>query len=139
MKAASKEKRVPTFLGPSIPLTATKTSATAEAWGKERHSYKPLPTQFRRDGFEYWQVVREKNAAIYEQTWSGCRNSSICYEVIRIRRRECFQIGGRLIQAAEIYPRSEDWGIHGWTVQDKERAFRKLRQIASPEVGVERC
>jgi hypothetical protein len=97
MKAASKEKRVTTFLGPSIPLTATKTSATAEAWGKERYSYKPLPTQFRRDGFTYRQIAREGNAAIYEQRWDGCLNPRVCYEVIRIRRREGFQIGGRFV------------------------------------------
>jgi hypothetical protein len=139
MSTALNKKLPQQCLGHSKSLPTAKTSATAEAWGKERHSYKPLPTRFRRDGFTYRQIAREGNAAIYEQRWDGCPNPSVCYEVIRIRRRECFQIGSRLIQAAEIYPRSEDWGIHGWTVQDKERAFRKLRQIASPEVGVERC
>jgi hypothetical protein len=129
MKAASKEKRVTTFLGPSIPLTATKTSATAEAWGKERYSYKPLPTQFRRDGFTYRQIAREGNAAIYEQRWDGCLNPRVCYEVIRIRRREGFQIGGRFVEAGEVYPNSEVWGADGFTFTDKDAAFRKLKEM----------
>ena len=91
---APKAKRAPEFVGHSIPLAAPKTSATAEAGSKKRHSYKPLPTQFRRDGFDYRQVARERNAAIYQQTSSGCQNPSACYEVIRIRRREGFEIEG---------------------------------------------
>jgi hypothetical protein len=78
-----------------IQLSATQTSATAAACTKEGHSYKPLPAEFRHDGFQYGQIARESDCAIYEQRWSGCRNRSVCYEVIRIRRREGFQIGGR--------------------------------------------
>ena len=55
--------------------------------------------------------------------------------MIRIRRREGFQIGARLIEAAEVYPNSEAWGVDGFTVQDKETAFRKLRQIGSQKAG----
>jgi hypothetical protein len=54
----------------------TKTRATAQAWGNKRHSYKPLPTRFQRDGFDYRQIAREGDCAIYEQRWSGCRNPS---------------------------------------------------------------
>ena len=55
----------------SMELSRAKTRATAEAWGKEPHFYKPLPTQFRHDGFEYRQIGRERDAAIYEQRWGG--------------------------------------------------------------------
>jgi hypothetical protein len=54
-----------------------KMSATAEARSKEGLSYKPLSTEFRRDGFQYRQIAREGDAAIYEQTWNGCRNPSV--------------------------------------------------------------
>jgi len=37
-----------------------KTRATAEAWSKKGHSYKPLPIRFRRDGFNYRQIARSK-------------------------------------------------------------------------------
>jgi hypothetical protein len=106
-----------------------KTRATAEAWGKKRRFYKPLPTRFRRDGFNYRQIARERDAAIYEQTWSGCSDPSVCYEVIRIRRRDGFQIGGRLVEPAEVYPSSGAWGVDGFTLTDKDAAFAKLREL----------
>jgi hypothetical protein len=81
-----------------------KTRATAEAWTKKRHSYKPLPIQFLHDGFNYRQIARKGDAAIYEQTWSGCCNPSVCYEVIHIRTRDGFQIGARFVEPAEVYP-----------------------------------
>jgi hypothetical protein len=108
-----------------------KTRATAEAWSKKGHSCKPLPTRFRRDGFEYRQIAREKDTAIYEQTWSGCSNASVCYEVIRIRRRDGFQIGGRFVQPAEVYPNPDAWGVDGFTLTDKDAAFAKLREVAA--------
>jgi hypothetical protein len=112
-----------------ILSSALKTISTAEARGKKRHSYKPLPTRFRHDGFEYRQIAREGNAAIYEQTWSGCSEPSVCYEVIRIKRREGFQIGGTFVEPAEVYPNSEAWGTDGFTLTDKDAAFAKMREI----------
>jgi hypothetical protein len=107
-----------------------KTRTTAGAWSKKGHSYKPLPIRFRRDGFTYRQIARERDAAIYEQTWSGCPNPSISYEVIRVRRREGFQIDGRFIEPAEVYPNSDAWGVDGFTLTDKDAAFAKLREVA---------
>src|SRR5262249_11195976 len=115
----------------SLLSRAIKTHAIAEAGSKKPPFYKPLPTQFRRDGFNYQQIAREGDAAIYEQTWSGCRNPSVCYEVIRIRRREGFQIGGRCVEPAEVYPSSEAWGADGFTLTDKDAAFAKLREVAA--------
>jgi len=85
--------------------------------------------QFRRDGFRYRQIAHERNAAIYEQTWSGCSDPSVRYEIIRIRRRDGFQIGDRFVEAAEVYPNSEAWGVDGFTLTDKDAAFSKLREI----------
>jgi hypothetical protein len=49
--------------------------------------------------------------------------------VIRIRRREGFHIHGRFVEAAEVYPNSEAWGVDGFTLTDKQRAFAKLQEI----------
>ncbi len=114
----------------SILSPATKTRATGEARTKKRRFYKPLPTQFRRDGFSYRQIAREGEAAVYEQTWSGCSNPSVCYEVVRIRRREGFQINGRFVESAEVYPNSAAWGVDGFTLADKDAAFAKMREVA---------
>ena len=86
-----------------------------------------MPKEFRRDGFNYRQIVREGKAA---QIWSGCPNPNISYEVIRIRRREGFQIGGKFIEPAEVYPRSEAWGTDAFMFADREAAFAKLRELA---------
>jgi len=89
-----------------------------------------LPKEFRRGGFTYKQIARERDVAIYQQTWNGCRDPSIAYEVVRIRRREGFHIGGRFVEPAEVYPNSEAWGVDGFTVTDKDAAFAKLREIS---------
>ena len=64
-----------------------------------------------------------------EQRWGGRADPSVCYEVIRIRRREGFQIGARLVEAAEVYPNSEGWGIDGFTLADRDGAFGKLCEL----------
>src|SRR6266480_4073790 len=102
-----KQKRGRVIARDSLEQLTTKTRATAEAWDTERHFYKPLAAAFRHDGFEYQQIARERDAAIYEQRWGGCADPSVCYEVIRIRRRDGFQIGARLVEAAEVYPTAE--------------------------------
>jgi hypothetical protein len=119
--------------------TGGKTRATAEAGSKKRHFYKQLPIRFRKDGFNYRQIMRDGKAAIYAQTWNGCCNPSIAYEVIRIRKREGFQIGGRFVEPAEVYPNSEAWGVDGWTLADGESAFRKLREVVNQHRGTRRC
>ena len=129
MKAASEQKGVPDFGGHSISLAGPKTSATAEAWGKKCHFRKALPKEFRHHGFNFRQIARQGNAAIYEQSYAGCPNPSVCYEVVRIRGRDGFQIGGRFVGPAEVYPNSEAWGVDGFTLADKDAAFVKLREI----------
>ena len=113
------------------PESSQTTRATAWAASKKRQFYKPLPKEFRRDGFNYRQISREGNAAIYEQTWNGCPNPSVCYEVIRVRYRDGFHIGGRFVEPAEVYPNSEAWGVDGWTVTTLDAAYEKLRALRS--------
>ena len=114
----------------SSPSRKIKTRATAEAQSKKGGFWRPLPKEFRHGGFQYRQIAREGDAAIYEQTWLGCAEPSPRYEVIRIRRREGFQINGRFVEPAEVYPNSDAWGVDGFTVTDKDAAFAKLREIA---------
>jgi hypothetical protein len=130
MSTASAQKKLQ--VQPPLPQDGfqIKTHATAEAGGKEGHSYKSLPVEFRSGGFNYRQIAREGDAAIYEQTWSRCSNTSVCYEVIRIRRREGFQINGRFVERAETYPKTDPWGVDGFTFTDKDAPFAKLREVA---------
>jgi hypothetical protein len=89
-----------------------------------------LPKQFRRDGYRYRQIARQGNATIYEQTWNGRENQSVSLEATRIRRHDGFQIGGRFVEPAEVYLNSEDWGVRGFTLTDKDGAFARLRELA---------
>ena len=138
MKSPPTAKRGPAFVRDSISLSAVKTRSRAEGGTKER-DYRQLPKEFRRSGFTYKQVAREGNAAIYEQTWAGCADPSVCYEVIRIRRRDGFQIGDKFVEPYEVYPNSEAWGVDGWTLPDREAAFRKLREVISQKAGMRPC
>ena len=112
----------------SAALEAPKASAAAEG-GSKKSRYKPLPKEFRRDGFTYRQIAREGDAAIYEQRWNGCRNPSVCYEIIRIRLRDRFRIGEKFIEPHEVYPKPEAWGADGFTLTNKDAAFAKLREV----------
>jgi hypothetical protein len=108
----------------SLHPRVIKTHARDEGGGKKRPFYKPLATQFSRDGFKYRQIAREGLAAMYEQTWRGCSHPSVCHEVIHVRRREGFQIGGRFVESAEVYPNSDSWALLGSRVQTKIRHSR---------------
>ena len=121
-------KRDSALVGDLMPPETAKTRATTEARSKEGRFYKPLPKEFRHDGYSYRQIAREGNAAVYEQTWSGSSDPSIAYEVIHIRRREGFEIAGRFVAPAEVYPNSEAWGTDGFTLTDRDAAFAKHRE-----------
>jgi hypothetical protein len=123
-------KRDPAFVGGLIHSSASKTSATTEGGSKTGHSYKSLPTQFRHHGFDYGQIYRGGEAAIYKQRWSGSGSCSACYEVIRIRQRDGFEINGRFVEAAEIYPNSEAWGVDGFTFTNRNKAWAKFFQMS---------
>ena len=115
--------------GGLLPAPALKTPSRAEAGTKKGHPYRPLPTQFRRDGFDYQQIAREGDWAIYQQVWAACPSSNSRYEVVRIRLREGFNMGSRFVEPAEVYPNSEAWGVDGFTVTDRDDAFAKLREL----------
>ncbi len=109
---------------------ASKTRATVEAWGQKGPFYRSLPIRFQRAGFDYRQIVREAGAAVYEQSRADIASPSVHYEVIRIRHRDGFRIGGRFVEPAEVYPNSEAWGVDGFTLSKKHATFAKLREIA---------
>jgi hypothetical protein len=133
MTTPSGQKQCQSFVGGLIPASSRKTRARAEGGSKKGHSYKPLPKEFRRDGFNYRRIAREGNAAIYEQRWTGCAEPSVCYEIVRIRRHDGFQISEKFIEPYEVYPNSDAWGVDGFTVTDRNRAWDKFFEISLKE------
>jgi hypothetical protein len=117
----------------STQRAALKTNATAEGGGKKGHSCKLLPTRFRRGEFNLRQICRDGQVAIYEKSWGGCADATPSFEVIRVRRRERFEIDGRVVDAAEFYPRSEAWGTDGFTLAHKDAAFACMQMEAERE------
>lgn len=130
MSTPHTQKRAPTGVCDLVPGPIRKPRSTAEGGSKKGHFYKLLAKEFRRSGFQYRQIAREGNAAIYEQAWPGCVEPSPCYEVVRIRHHEGFQIGNRFVNAAEIYPNSEAWGVDGFTFTNRNKAWAKLFEIS---------
>jgi hypothetical protein len=110
-----------------------KTSATVEGTSEKAAFYKGLRKEFCRNGFRYRQIAREGDVIMYEQRWAGCEEPSVCYEVVRIRRRDGFQIGERLIEPYEVYPKSESWGVDGFTVAEHNKAWDKFLEISLGE------
>jgi hypothetical protein len=122
-------KSGPALSRDSILLSVRKTRATAEGGSKKGRIYKSLPKEFRHNGFDHRQIYREGDFAIYRQTWKGNEHSAV-FEVVRIKRRQGFEIDGRFVQPAEVYPASKLWGTDGFTLTNKDAAFAKLRQIS---------
>ena len=111
------------LVGRSMSTRAQKARARAEGRTKEGRFYRPLPIRFHHNGFDYRQIARKGDAAIYEQRWTGCAEPSVCYEIIQIRRRDRFQIGEKFIEPYEIYPNSDAWGVNGFTFTNLDKAW----------------
>jgi len=124
------QNSTPALAGHPVPSLAEKTRATVEGGSKKGRFYKALPKEFRRDRFNYRQIVREGDLAIFEQSWSGCADPSTAYEVGRVRRREGFKIGVNFFELAELYPPSKAWGADGFPLINRDAAFEKLRELA---------
>ena len=133
MTTPSRQKRGGSFVGGLIPPSSRKTSPTGESGTKKGHFYRPLPARFRHNGFDYRQIARKGDAAIYKQRWTGCEEPDVCYEVIRIRRRDGFQISEKFIEPYEIYPNSGAWGVDGFTFTDRTKAWDKFFEISLEE------
>jgi len=90
---------------------------------------KKLENTFWSKGFNFKQIYRDGDIAIYEK----CANGSECssYELIHITSHNGFVIGGIKVPAAEVYPGDSQWGVHGWTYPTLELAKSKLKEKAA--------
>jgi len=132
MTTPSRQKRGWSFVGGLIPPSSRKASVAEKGAVKKGHSYERLAKAFTLSGFGYRQIARQGNWAIYEQRWPGSEN--LCYEIIRIRREEATTFpSGRSYPAREVYPSSEAWGVDGFTVTDRNKAWDKFFEISLEE------
>src|SRR4030088_1414504 len=80
--------------------------------------------KFGDSGFAPSQLKRAGDAAIYKQTK---RKQSAAYEVVVLRPYEAWTSFEKDFPAGEYYPKSEEWGSHGFTFRALEDAERKFR------------
>ena len=132
MTTPSGQKRDRSFVGGLIPPSSRKTSVAEKGAVKKGHSYERLAKAFTLSGFGYRQIGREGNWAIYEQRWPGSEN--LCYEIIRIRREEATTFpSGRSYPAREVYPSLEAWGVDGFTVINRNKAWPRFLRMSLEE------
>lgn len=97
---------------------------------------KTLETHFRHDKFDFTQLFRERDVAIFIQMKEG---QSPAFEVIRVQNHGAAEFSMKnpktdevkriTIEAGEDYPRSEDWGTHGWTFRSEAEAMQKAQEL----------
>ena len=89
---------------------------------------KTLPATFGSDGFDFQQLRREGDIAIFVKQKPGFSFKS--YEVVIIQKRDAYTWpNGETTPAHEAMPSSRDWGKYGWTyqtLQDVEMPFKTL-------------
>src|SRR5688572_18543650 len=87
----------------------------------------PLSTSFESHGFRFYQEWRQGNLAMYRK--SSRSHGWVGYEVIRIRHHDGYTIAGRYCPPAEVYPRSEKWGVDGFSCASLSRAYEKVAEM----------
>ena len=111
------------------------TSAIPTLENNQNAPYSVAAIEFRLLGFEYTQLKRLGDVAIYRQSKKGLPDG---YEVVRILKHEAFSAFGKDFPAGESYPSSQQWGSDGWTyrtLEDAEQKFQELSRRGSHRVG----
>lgn len=85
---------------------------------------KTLATTFRSHGYDFVQLDRVGNVALFEKTTTGVTRPS--YEVVIVQQHGERVIAGNTIAAAEAMPGSEQWGRLGWTYPTIDHALVKF-------------
>jgi hypothetical protein len=100
---------------------------------------KRLPEKFTRYRYQFEQLCRTENTAIYVQHINGRQKG---YEVIVIAvvNRRPTRVNGRVVwqscEPYECYPGSEAWGAFGWTYTTLEDAKAKYDLLNDPAFKV---
>ena len=121
--------------GDSKATPPRKTSARVISTSKQGGYYNPLQTYFQRGEFYYRQIGREKDIAIFEQTWRGCSEPNVCWEVVVIRRHGGKTIKGHWVEPSEFYPSSSEWGKYGFTFPNRDKAWAKFFEMSLGEAA----
>jgi len=89
---------------------------------------RPLPRNFRRNGFTYTRVLLIGRSVIYKQQVTP---HLAYYEVFWIRVRPEEELFGKTIPEREVFPSNEDFGTRAWAYPDLGQAVDRLLEINS--------
>ena len=92
---------------------------------------KILSKEFSKNGFTYKQVWREGNVAIYQQGRGNVMWER--YEIGRIRQNQSRTVFGKVLEASESWPCSEEWGRLAYTEMDLRRAKERTLVLTPPK------
>lgn len=95
---------------------------------------KKLEKEFTSLKFNFKQVMREKDYAIYER-WYEDNEYNKHYEVIKIKSHNGYEIAGNKIPPSECYPGSNSWGTDGFTCVTKEAAIKRLDRMIKEDAA----
>lgn len=93
----------------------------------KKPAYRPLKTAFRSKGFDYRQIERKGDVALFAQTKPGLLHT--WYEVVVVQRHDEYEIGGAKVEAAETMPSTSQWGRLGWTYRDEKSAKVRFDEL----------
>ena len=89
-------------------------------------NYIPVKKTFKSKGFEYKQIKRDGDVAIYEQI---SKDGAVAYETVIIARHNGYTIGTSRVEPSETYPSSGMWGVNGFTYNDIESAEKRAELL----------
>jgi hypothetical protein len=96
---------------------------------------KRLPEKFTRNRYQFEQLRRTNNTAIYVQHING-RQKAFEVIVIAVADRKPAKVNGRVTwepcEPYKCYPASEVWGTFGWTYTTLEDARDKYDLLNDP-------
>lgn len=84
----------------------------------------PISTTYRKNGYNFSQVSRTGDVAVYAQV-DPDSGKAVAYEVFIVQKRKEFTIAGNTIPAKEGCPSNEQWGAEGYTVHTIPQATVK--------------
>lgn len=97
---------------------------------------KELDKTFKQKGFNFVQLKRDGNKALYQKTKKTIPTGKF-YEVVLISSHNGYELGGQYIEPAETYPSSSLWGTKGWSFNDIERAELFYKKLKEPKKKTE--
>jgi hypothetical protein len=89
---------------------------------------RPLPQQFKRDGFNFRLIQRAGPIAMFAKTKP--RWTREFWEVVKVQSLPAMKLpGGRVCPPHEAMPCPEDWGVNGWSYSDLPSAEAKYASL----------